>query len=110
MKAISSGLSAWLVQRLSTVYMLFFLLYALISWNLAQPKGYAAWKAWILAEPMRLTGLLFAAALVLHAWVGLRDVILDYVHPASLRLAALTLVAIALAAMALGTVLALFPA
>ena len=101
MKAISSALPAWLVQRLSALYMLLFLLYALASWTLVQPAGYAAWRAWVLAGPMRLPALLFFAALFLHAWVGLRDVILDYVHPIWLRLGALTLVAIGLTVMVL---------
>ncbi|WP_333842279.1 succinate dehydrogenase, hydrophobic membrane anchor protein [Pelomicrobium sp.] len=107
MKTISSGLGAWLAQRLSAVYMLIFLFYALIGWSLSQPMDYAAWRAWLLTEPMRLFSLLFTAALALHVWVGLRDVILDYVRPASLRLSALTLVAIALAAIVLVIVLSL---
>lgn len=68
---------------------------------------YAAWRAWLLTEPMRLFSLLFAAAVALHVWVGLRDVILDYVRPAPLRLSALTLVTIALAAIVLVIVLSL---
>ena len=39
----------------------------------------------------------FGAALLAHAWVGLRDVILDYVRPAALRLSLLGLLALALA-------------
>ncbi|HVC11191.1 MAG TPA: succinate dehydrogenase, hydrophobic membrane anchor protein [Burkholderiales bacterium] len=101
MKAIPSALPAWLVQRLSALYMLLFLFYALASWTLARPAGYAAWRAWVLAGSMRLPGLLFFAALFAHAWVGLRDVILDYIHPIWLRLGALTAVAVALALMAL---------
>lgn len=101
MKAISSALPAWLVQRLSALYMLLFLLYALASWTLARPADYVTWRAWVLAGSMRLLALLFFAALFLHVWVGLRDVILDYVHSVWLRLGALTLVAVGLTAMAL---------
>lgn len=37
MKTIPGALSAWLVQRLSALYMLLFLLYALAAWLLARP-------------------------------------------------------------------------
>ena len=108
MKAIPGALSAWLVQRLSALYMLLFTFYALGAWLLARPTGYDAWRAWALAPPMRLPGLLFSAALFAHAWVGLRDVLLDYVHPVPLRLGALGLVAAALALTAFGLAPLLF--
>ena len=38
-----------------------------------------------------VTGL-FVLALLLHAWVGMRDVILDYVHNTVVRIFALSLV------------------
>lgn len=108
MKAISGALSAWLVQRLSALYMLLFVLYALAAWLIVQPAGYDAWRAWALGAPMRLPGLLFFAALLAHAWIGLRDVILDYVHPVPLRLGALGLVAAALSLTAFGLAPLLF--
>jgi succinate dehydrogenase / fumarate reductase membrane anchor subunit len=39
----------------------------------------------------------FILALVAHAWVGMRDVILDYIKPVGLRLALLSLTAVLLA-------------
>ncbi|HMA87384.1 MAG TPA: succinate dehydrogenase, hydrophobic membrane anchor protein [Burkholderiales bacterium] len=102
MKAIPGALSAWLAQRLSALYMLLFMLYALGAWLLARPEGYGAWRAWMLAAPIRIPLALFFAALLVHAWVGLRDVIFDYVHPMALRLAALGVVATALALTAIG--------
>lgn len=109
MKAIASALSAWLVQRVSALYMLLFLVYALARWRLAHPAGYAAWKAWLLAPSTRVPLVLFFAALLLHAWVGLRDVILDYIHPVGLRLAVLALAALWLAAAAVALAAALLP-
>lgn len=108
MKAVSSALPAWLVQRLSALYMLLFLIYALSHWAVARPAGYEGWRAWVLGDPIRLPGLLFFAALFLHAWVGLRDIVFDYVHPIALRLAALMLIGggLAAAAVALTPILA----
>jgi succinate dehydrogenase / fumarate reductase membrane anchor subunit len=39
-----------------------------------------------------LPTLLFFAGVLLHAWVGIRDVVIDYVHAAALRLCVLSLV------------------
>lgn len=107
MNAISSALSAWIVQRLSALYMILFLLYALARWNLARPAGFAAWKSWVLGASIRLPLMLFFAALLIHAWVGLRDVVFDYVHPLPLRLGVLALIALGLAAVALAVALVL---
>jgi succinate dehydrogenase / fumarate reductase membrane anchor subunit len=35
---------------------------------------------------MRVATLLFAASLAWHAWVGVRDIIMDYIKPTGLRL------------------------
>jgi succinate dehydrogenase / fumarate reductase membrane anchor subunit len=36
---------------------------------------------------MRVGTLLFAVSLAWHAWVGVRDILMDYARPDSLRLA-----------------------
>jgi succinate dehydrogenase / fumarate reductase membrane anchor subunit len=40
--------------------------------------------------------MLFFLALLYHAWVGVRDIIMDYVKPTGIRLALQTLVGTAL--------------
>jgi succinate dehydrogenase / fumarate reductase, membrane anchor subunit len=35
---------------------------------------------------MRVATLLFAVSLAWHAWVGVRDIVMDYVKPDGLRL------------------------
>jgi succinate dehydrogenase / fumarate reductase membrane anchor subunit len=45
------------------------------------------------AHPLvSLATLLFFASLLLHAWVGIRDVIIDYVHPTAIRVSVLTVI------------------
>jgi len=41
----------------------------------------------------------FFAALLAHAWVGVRDVLIDYVHAMAIRAALLGLVGLSLTAM-----------
>ncbi len=97
-----SGLPAWLTQRLSAFYMAIYLFAAVVVlWRVA-PLDHAQWRAlfadgWVAAP----TGLFFIA-LTLHAWVGMRDVILDYLgFSPRLRLAALGLVGVGLGLMGL---------
>jgi succinate dehydrogenase / fumarate reductase membrane anchor subunit len=95
-----SGMGAWLIQRISAIYMAVYLpLYGALSWNLAE--GYSGWHA-LNAHPAIVVGnvLLFAAVL-LHSWVGVRDIIVDYIKPTGLRVALLALVAASLGVMAL---------
>jgi succinate dehydrogenase / fumarate reductase membrane anchor subunit len=92
--ALLSGSRAWLVQRLSALYLLGFLVYILLCVGLQDCRWtYDEWRAWILTTAMTVNVLLFFIALLLHAWVGLRDVILDYVHSSGSRIALLALVA-----------------
>lgn len=80
------GLKDWLAQRFTAVIMLIYTV-GLLGWLVAQrPVEYAAWRALFDVSWMRYFTLLFAFSLFLHAWVGMRDILMDYVHPARLRL------------------------
>ena len=87
---------AWLVQRASAVYMLVFLVSVLVLLALHPLHSYAEWKSWVARPIVTLALALFFAALLAHMWVGLRDVLLDYARPASLRQALLWVVALGL--------------
>ena len=93
MSAALSGFSAWLLQRISAVYMLLFIiLIPLYIWQ----QGVSDYNQWqhLLAEPaMALLWSLFFMAMLAHAWVGIRDILIDYVHQLSLRLALLLIIA-----------------
>lgn len=100
MRRALTGLRAWLAQRASAVYMLGFIAFVVVRWLLEPPRSYEAWRGWV-ATPATATALaLFFAALLAHAWVGLRDVMLDYIAPTAARLASLALLAAALLALA----------
>ncbi len=84
---VGGALSMWLVQRVSALflaaYSLFFPLWVALHW----PLDFAVWRGLFVPLPMRIVTLLFVVALALHAWVGMRDIFMDYVHPLGLRLA-----------------------
>lgn len=96
MRRAVSGLRAWLVQRVSAVYMLLFLVFVLAHFLLDLPRSYLAWHTWIANPVVSIAAFIFFAALLAHMWVGLRDVILDYVKPLAVRVGALALLALGL--------------
>jgi succinate dehydrogenase / fumarate reductase membrane anchor subunit len=94
----AQGLRAWLWQRLSAVFMLFYIAYVGTHLVLNPTPSYLEWRGWMAEPPVALATALFFGALLLHAWVGLRDVIVDYVGVLSLRLTLLALMGLALVA------------
>jgi succinate dehydrogenase / fumarate reductase, membrane anchor subunit len=98
-KASVTGLRAWLVQRVSAVLMLLFILFLLFHFLLDPPRSYQEWHGWMRDPGVSAATLVFFAALFLHTWVGVRDVVMDYVHPVGLRVSALALLVISLVAM-----------
>jgi len=97
-RATFTGLRAWLVQRASAVYMLLFIVFFLAHFAVDPPHSYSAWHAWMTSSGVRVITTIFFAALLAHAWVGLRDVILDYSHPMVFRVCLLVLLGFALMA------------
>lgn len=90
------GLSAWLLQRLTAVVMAAYtvLLAAILLW--CPPASHADWRALFGGAFVRLATMLFVLALLYHAWVGVRDIVMDYVKPLGVRLALQALVGTAL--------------
>jgi len=92
----ASGLRAWIFQRVTAIALLLYFPYLLLSLAFGPPASHAAWVAW-LGQPQVSVGLLiFVGVLLLHAWVGVRDAIIDYVHPIAIRVTVLSLLALGL--------------
>lgn len=81
------GLDMWLMQRASAVYMAMFIPLFLVLAASAAPLDYIVWKGLFAPLPMKLGSLVFVLCLLVHAWIGLREIFIDYVHFLALRLA-----------------------
>jgi len=82
-----TGTGTWLLQR-ATAAVLALALPVLALYLLAAiPLDFAGWQKLFAPLWMRVLMLLSAAALALHAWAGVRDILMDYIHPVGLRLA-----------------------
>lgn len=81
-----SGTGWWLVQRISALVMLLTGGVLLVAYVCAAPFDYTTWRAAFHHPAISLLTWLITASLCLHAWIGLRDVLMDYVKPTALRL------------------------
>lgn len=89
------GLRDWLIQRVTAVMMAVYSA-ALAGWLLLQPDlGYNVWTGLFSGQPMRTLTLLFLLSVFYHAWIGVRDIVMDYVKPSGVRLAIHTMVVLA---------------
>lgn len=90
------GLKDWLAQRVSAVVMVVYSVVLAVCLLMQKPLDYDAWTALYSSLWMRTFTLLFLLALFYHAWIGVRDIVMDYVKPASIRLVIHVLVILAL--------------
>jgi succinate dehydrogenase / fumarate reductase, membrane anchor subunit len=81
------GLRDWLSQRVTAVLMALFtfLVLAQLLWP-GQPLGYDKWAGIFAAQWMKVLTFSVFIALGWHAWVGMRDIWMDYVKPVGWRL------------------------
>jgi succinate dehydrogenase / fumarate reductase, membrane anchor subunit len=81
------GTGSWLAQRVTAAIMAIYTLIALALFVSKSPFTYEAWRALFAHGWMRVATLLFAVSLAWHAWVGVRDILMDYAKHDGLRLA-----------------------
>jgi succinate dehydrogenase / fumarate reductase membrane anchor subunit len=96
----SSGLRSWLAQRLTAVYIVVFLLMFVFVWG-GQPITFDMWRGWVAHPAANIAVLLFIFSLLMHAWIGGRDVVIDYIKSAAARYVLLITFALGLIIMAL---------
>ena len=91
------GLRDWLAQRITAAIMAVYSVIILVVLLGGQPINYAIWRELFTQGWMRVATLLFAACLAWHAWVGMRNIIMDYVKPTGVRLTLQSLVLLTIA-------------
>lgn len=74
------GLDMWLLQRASAVYMTVFMPIFLVMALTAGPMDFATWQNLFAPLAMKVASILFVAAMLSHAWIGLREIFIDYLH------------------------------
>jgi succinate dehydrogenase membrane anchor subunit len=90
------GLKDWLAQRITAVVMALYTLLVALALALGPGAGIDGWRGLMGNGLVRFATVLFIVSLCYHAWVGIRDIWMDYVKPTGIRLAlhAVTLLAL----------------
>ena len=80
------GLRDWLAQRVTAVIMVVYTA-LILSVVAGLPKmDYWQWKVLWQAPVVKFATLLFMVSLLFHAWVGVRNIFMDYIKDPALRL------------------------
>lgn len=80
------GLRDWLAQRITGALMSLFTLVLLVQVLLPGPMGYDKWAGIFAAQWMKVLTFVVIVSLLVHVWVGVRDILMDYVKPVGTRL------------------------
>ena len=90
------GLRDWLAQRITAVVMIVFTLLLAAIFMISPPHDEASWKAIFSNRWMRTASFLFLVSLFWHTWIGMRNILMDYVHATGIRLTLQILVILSL--------------
>jgi succinate dehydrogenase / fumarate reductase, membrane anchor subunit len=81
------GLRDWLSQRITAALMAIFTLVLIVQVLFGAKLGYLRWSQIFGSQWMKVLTFVAIVSLAYHAWVGMRDVWMDYVKPVGVRLA-----------------------
>ena len=91
---VKPALRNWLMQRLSAVLLAAYAaIMPLYVWRTLAP-GASGWHQLFMSAPVRLATLAFVLALALHAWLGMNEILLDYIKSPRLQVVLQALVVI----------------
>src|SRR5256885_7938857 len=81
------GLGNFIAQRVTALVMAVYSLIMLVVVMGGRPLSYAVWRELFTPGWMRVATLLFAISLAWHAWIGVKEILIDYPRPHRPRLA-----------------------
>ena len=80
------GMRDWLSQRITAGLMALFTIVLLVQVLFGGPLGYDSWAGIFASQWMKVLTFVVILALAWHAWVGVRDIWMDYIKPVGTRL------------------------
>jgi succinate dehydrogenase / fumarate reductase membrane anchor subunit len=76
----------WLAQRVTALVMAAYAVLFVGMLLACAPSTHEEWRAVFAPQWMRLASFVFFVSVFWHAWIGMRDILMDYVKPVSVRL------------------------
>lgn len=98
------GLKDWLAQRVTGIVLAVYSIILFAIWAGSADLDFNAWSAVFGSVWMKVITLLAVIALAWHAWIGTRDIYMDYIKPTWIRLSLQVVTIITLIGYAVWTV------
>lgn len=81
-----NGIQDWLLLRASAIIMTLYVIYLVAFIVGASPLNYGVWLDFFSSRLTQVFTLLTLLCVLVHAWIGMWQVLTDYVKPLALRL------------------------
>jgi len=102
------GMRDWLAQRVSAVLLALYTLVLLVALLFTPELNYGSWAGLFASGWMKVLTLLALLSLMYHAWIGVRDIYMDYIKSTGVRLFAQIVTIVLLAGYACWAVITLW--
>lgn len=80
------GLRDWLSQRVTAALMALFTLAVVVQVLMPGEMGYDKWAGMFSQQWMKVLTFVVIVSMLVHVWVGMRDILMDYVQAVGARL------------------------
>ena len=104
----AQGMRTWLLQRLTAIYMLLYGIGFGVYIAAQSIIDHASWQSLFIHPIANIATLIFFLSILYHAWVGIRDILIDYIKWSPLRFLLWTLITTLLIAMGIWVTMILY--
>lgn len=104
----AQGMRTWIMQRLTAVYMLLYLLIFFFYQVNQTSFDFMSWRELFSNPAVNIATIFLFFSVLYHAWIGVRDIMIDYIQWAPLRFSLWTVVTAGLVGLALWVVMILY--
>ena len=81
-----NGLGDWVLQRLTAVILVLYTVIFIISIFTTDLRSFESWTGIFSSSWMKIFTMAAAISLIYHAWVGIREIWMDYIQPIKIRI------------------------
>ena len=81
-----NGLSDWILQRATALVLVLYTLIIIVNLAVVELHDFASWKGIFESVWMKLLSIVAAISLIYHAWVGIRELWMDYIKPVGIKI------------------------
>ena len=81
-----NGLTDWLLQRITASILIVYTIVMVYEISTMEIASFEEWVGIFSQVWMKVLSVLASIALIYHAWVGIREIWIDYVQPVKIRI------------------------